>query len=137
MNGRWHRFAFVAWIGSGSMADLTIPAKLACARPSASRTARGGSRLLLSENRERERDQRTNRITTMTTAITRATIAIVRVSMARPYSVSLAVSPDPASGTPLSLTHGWGRPERLLAGCSLWTTDESQGPGTRFQLDFG
>jgi hypothetical protein len=30
----------------------------------------------------------------MTTAMTRATIAIVRVSMARPYSVSLAVSPD-------------------------------------------
>ena len=30
----------------------------------------------------------------MTTAMTRATIAIVRVSMTRPYSVSLAVSPD-------------------------------------------
>jgi hypothetical protein len=52
----------------------------------------------------------------MTTAMTRATIAIVRVSMARPYSVSPAVSPDPPSGTPLPLTDGWGRPERLLAG---------------------
>ena len=52
----------------------------------------------------------------MTTAMTRATIAIVRVSMARPYSVSPAVSPDPPSGTPPPLTDGWGRPERLLAG---------------------
>ena len=52
----------------------------------------------------------------MTTAMTRATIAIVRVSMARPYSVSRAVSPDPPSGTPLALTHGLGRLERVLAG---------------------
>jgi hypothetical protein len=44
----------------------------------------------------------------MTTAMTRATIAIVRVSMARPDSVSRAVSPDPPSGTPLPLTHGLG-----------------------------
>ena len=65
---------------------------------------------LLLWNGERERDQRTNRITTMTTAMTRATIAIVRVSMARPYSVSRAVSPDPPSGTPLPLTDGWGVP---------------------------
>ena len=70
---------------------------------------------LLLSNGERERDQRTNRITTMTTAMTRATIAIVRVSMARPYSVSRAVSPDPPSGTPLPLTDGWGRPERRQA----------------------
>jgi hypothetical protein len=52
----------------------------------------------------------------MTTAMTRATIAIVRVSMARPYSVSRAVSPDPPSGTPLPLTDGLGRLERVLAG---------------------
>jgi hypothetical protein len=52
----------------------------------------------------------------MTTATTRATIAIVRVSMARPYSVSRAVSPDPPSGTPLPLTHGLGRLEPVLAG---------------------
>ncbi len=42
-------------------------------------------------NRRAEGDQITNRITTMTTAMTRATIAMVRVSMARPYSVSRAV----------------------------------------------
>jgi hypothetical protein len=52
----------------------------------------------------------------MTTAMTRATIAIVRVSMARPYSVSRAVSPDPPSGTPFPLTDGLGRLERVLAG---------------------
>jgi hypothetical protein len=52
----------------------------------------------------------------MTTAMTRATIAIVRVSMARPYSVSRAVSPDPPSGTPLPLKTDWGRLERVLAG---------------------
>jgi hypothetical protein len=52
----------------------------------------------------------------MTTAITRATITIVRVSMAPPCSVSLAASQDPPSGTPLPLTDGWERPERLLAG---------------------
>ena len=34
----------------------------------------------------------------MTSAITRATTAIVRVSMARPYSVSPAVSPDLRAG---------------------------------------
>jgi hypothetical protein len=44
----------------------------------------------------------------MTTAMTRATIAIVRVSMARPYSVSRAVSPDPPGGTPLPPTDGFG-----------------------------
>jgi hypothetical protein len=32
MNRRWHRFAFVAWIGVRLHADLTILAKLA-ARP--------------------------------------------------------------------------------------------------------
>jgi hypothetical protein len=51
----------------------------------------------------------------MTTAMTRATIAIVRVSMARPYSVSRAVSRDPPSGTPLPLKTDWGRLERVLA----------------------
>jgi RNA polymerase sigma factor (sigma-70 family) len=44
----------------------------------------------------RERDQSTNRITTMTTAMTRATIAIVRVSMARPYSVFASRSAKPS-----------------------------------------
>ena len=62
----------------------------------------------------------------MTTAMTRATIAIVRVSMARPYSVSRAVSPDPPSGTPLPLTGGLGAsragPRRLSPG---------RGPGVR------
>jgi len=63
-----------------------------------------------------ERDQRTNRITTTATAMTRATMAIVRVSMAQPYSVSRAVSPDPPSGTPLPLKTDRGRLERVLAG---------------------
>jgi hypothetical protein len=62
----------------------------------------------------------------MTTAMTRATIAIVRVSMERPYSVSRAVSPDPPSGTPLPLTDGLGAsragPRRLSPG---------RGPGVR------
>ena len=52
----------------------------------------------------------------MTTAMTRATIAIVRVSMPRPYSVSPAVSPDPPSGTPLPPKTDRGRLERILAG---------------------
>src|SRR5687767_757712 len=62
----------------------------------------------------------------MTTAMTRATIAIVRVSMARPYSDAPAVLPDPPSGTPLPLTDGCGRPERLLAG-----SRSGRGPGIR------
>jgi hypothetical protein len=49
------------------------------------------------------RDQRTNRITTTATAMTRAAIAIVRVSMLRPYSVSLAVPPDAPSRVAVDL----------------------------------
>jgi hypothetical protein len=171
MNGRWDRFAFVAWIGSGSMADLTIPAKLARARaaplaaeaapqntgpavdPFASRvrclgalgagwrsTALGPGLLAAGPastdptplNGERERDQRTNRITTMTTAMTRATIAIVRVSTTRPYSVSPAVSPHPSSATPLPLTDRMGASRAAPRGPSLRRRrDRPTRPGPR------
>ena len=65
----------------------------------------------------------------MTTTITRATIAIVRVSMTRPYSVPRAVSPDPPSRTQLPLTDGLEAPRAAPRRLSLRTTNERLAPG--------